>query len=382
MQCPKCGYLQDESPKCDSCGVYFAKYQKRQEMLEEAPPEIDTRKRAFLLIALGVGVLVGLIVTITLMSNDVPDVVASGGESLSNEPTVVGEAPEGVHPSEWLYSKDIASQLRDDLPARNAVELARMSTVYIEAPWGSGSGFFASPECNIVTNAHVVKFDEKKLSRASRVLATEEARLSTTAAQLSQLENSVEIKRAMFLRGCSDCSEARYYREVGKYEQETLRLRSQIQLAASNLEARRQILRDFEYANYFKIILANGDQLEAELVRISDRYDLALLKLVGATCPYLRPANEDEIRYGDPVFALGSPQQIKHVVTAGVLSGYQNARGSRWIQTDAAINPGNSGGPLIDASGRVLGINTLKLAGAEGIGWAIPFSIAQEEFGL
>ena len=64
----------------------------------------------------------------------------------------------------------------------------------------------------------------------------------------------------------------------------------------------------------------------------------------------------------------------------GILSGYRQAAEHSFIQIDASINPGNSGGPLIDAKGRVLGINTMILRDTEGIGFAIPIETAFEEF--
>jgi len=76
---------------------------------------------------------------------------------------------------------------------------------------------------------------------------------------------------------------------------------------------------------------------------------------------------------GDSVIAFGNPLGFGNTVTKGIISTKsREIEGKEYIQTDVAINPGNSGGPLIDEKGRVIGINTLKIVDASGIGFAIP----------
>ena len=254
--------------------------------------------------------------------------------------------------------------------------------MYVEAPWGLGSGFFVTDECHIVTNSHVVKLDEQALAKASQAIDRQEEQLAEAAGQLSAMESALETKREQFLESCSDCSDEAYFKTVGRYNDRFLELQREYRQATSSFADRRQMLDDFRFAQYFKVILANGEEFESEILSISEEHDLALLKLEGATCPYLTPVDEENMKHGDRVFAIGSPKGYKHMVTAGVFSGYQSTTGERMIQTDAAINTGNSGGPLVDASGKVFGVNTLKRQDAEGIGLAIPFSVVQEEFEL
>ena len=134
--------------------------------------------------------------------------------------------------------------------------------------------------------------------------------------------------------------------------------------------------------------LDDGREFEAELVGADSKTDVAVLKVEGEDLPTLVLADSDQARVGDVVFAVGNPLRVGLTVTQGIVSatnrtslsliegeGYEN-----FLQTDAAINLGNSGGALVDAEGRVLGINTAILSqsgGSIGIGFAIPGNLAR-----
>jgi serine protease Do len=128
----------------------------------------------------------------------------------------------------------------------------------------------------------------------------------------------------------------------------------------------------------FTVTLADGQDKSAILYRISERYDLALLKLNGYQTPYLEIADSSSVRLGQQVFAIGAPLRLKNSVTSGVIS---NLRGE-YVQTSAEIYPGNSGGPLITADGKVVGVNTMKLITEkfEGIGFAIHINRVLADF--
>ncbi|MEN6473731.1 MAG: trypsin-like peptidase domain-containing protein, partial [Syntrophaceae bacterium] len=81
--------------------------------------------------------------------------------------------------------------------------------------------------------------------------------------------------------------------------------------------------------------------------------------------------------------ALGSPLGLSNTVTSGVFSAYRRKTDTdeTYLQFDAAVNPGNSGGPLIDKEGNVLGVNTMGILQAEGLGFAIPIDVVFEDFG-
>ena len=130
---------------------------------------------------------------------------------------------------------------------------------------------------------------------------------------------------------------------------------------------------------------------DAEIVGSDPATDVALLK-VDAPADELRPlalGDSSKVQVGEPVVAIGNPFGLERTVTAGIVSALQRQiqapNGfsiSHVIQTDAAINPGNSGGPLIDAAGRVIGINSqIQTGGGQGnvgIGFAVPINTARE----
>jgi serine protease Do len=124
-------------------------------------------------------------------------------------------------------------------------------------------------------------------------------------------------------------------------------------------------------------ILCNGQQLTAKIIHIDPDRDIALLKVEGDDFPFLTLAAASKVRQGETVVALGNPGGgMPFTATKGIVSAlgkFSAAGPGLWIQTDAAINPGNSGGPLLNASGEVIGINTLKIerGSVSGIGFAL-----------
>ena len=135
--------------------------------------------------------------------------------------------------------------------------------------------------------------------------------------------------------------------------------------------------------------LQSGKQYEAQVVGTDPSIDLALLRLdpEGEELPILELGDSEQLRVGEWVIAIGNPLEYEHSVTVGVVSakerrlqiGNTDAGVVRFIQTDAAINLGNSGGPLLDARGKVVGINTAitRVNFAEGIGFAVPINQAR-----
>lgn len=142
-----------------------------------------------------------------------------------------------------------------------------------------------------------------------------------------------------------------------------------------------------------RVELTNGDQFTAKIVGRDPGYDLAVLQVQKGNLPEIALGDSSKVSVGDPVLAIGSPLGLASTVTSGIISAlnrpvstgtaeaqsYVNA-----IQTDAAINPGNSGGALVDAQGRIIGVNsaiaTLSSGGVSGnigLGFSIPINEAK-----
>ncbi len=127
--------------------------------------------------------------------------------------------------------------------------------------------------------------------------------------------------------------------------------------------------------------IGKAEAIPAKVIGSDEETDLALIKVdVDEKLPYLAFGDSDAAKVGEWVLAIGNPFGLGHTVTAGILS----AKGrninagpfDNFLQTDASINPGNSGGPLINMRGEVIGINTAIIASGQGIGFAIPSSMA------
>src|SRR5215468_231267 len=132
-------------------------------------------------------------------------------------------------------------------------------------------------------------------------------------------------------------------------------------------------------ASVIHVVLADGRQLEAEVLGADADNDLAVLKVAGkGPFPTAKLGTSSDLMIGETTIAIGSPFGLKKTVTVGVLSatGRSFKANDRvyndFLQTDASINPGNSGGPLLNIDGEVIGINTAIFASGQGIGFAIP----------
>lgn len=123
------------------------------------------------------------------------------------------------------------------------------------------------------------------------------------------------------------------------------------------------------------------DMLVAEVVGTDPETDLALLKVQASNLPHLKFGDSDALEVGEWVVAIGSPLGLDHTVTAGIVSAkgrnIQSGSYDDFLQTDASINRGNSGGPLLNMDGEVVGINTAIAQRAQGIGFAIPSTMAK-----
>ena len=131
--------------------------------------------------------------------------------------------------------------------------------------------------------------------------------------------------------------------------------------------------------------LKDGRSFDASVYGVDTLTDLAIVKVDATGLPTAAIGDSSTVQVGQQAFAIGSPLgTFTDSVTSGIISALGRTipvEGGtildNLIQTDTAINPGNSGGPLLDPSGKVIGINTAGATGSQGIGFAIPIDIAR-----
>ena len=139
-----------------------------------------------------------------------------------------------------------------------------------------------------------------------------------------------------------------------------------------------------ENASAIEVRLSDDRKFKATLVGRDARTDLAVLKVESSDpLPVAELGDSDRLRVGQWAIAIGNPFGLDRTVTAGIISATGRthvgvATYEAFIQTDASINPGNSGGPLLNLDGRVIGINTAIVSSGQGIGFAIPITMARD----
>lgn len=143
-----------------------------------------------------------------------------------------------------------------------------------------------------------------------------------------------------------------------------------------------------KYSNCY-VTLENGRNYTANVVWSDSSLDLSICKISVKNLPYANLGDSSNVHVGEQVYAIGNPigYEFQRTVTCGIISATdrtvridendQSVYMEDLIQTDATINPGNSGGPLINLDGNVIGITSVKITSAEGIGFAVPINITK-----
>lgn len=132
-----------------------------------------------------------------------------------------------------------------------------------------------------------------------------------------------------------------------------------------------------------EVTLFGGKKFTGRVIGTDPLSDLAVVKINAQNLPSVELGDSAKLLPGQWVVAIGNPYGFHDTVTAGIISALDRSledpnQSGNLIQTDAAINPGNSGGPLIDLSGKVIGINEAIIANAQGLGFAIPVNLAKK----
>ncbi|MCL4502924.1 MAG: trypsin-like peptidase domain-containing protein [Deltaproteobacteria bacterium] len=129
--------------------------------------------------------------------------------------------------------------------------------------------------------------------------------------------------------------------------------------------------------------LYDGRELQGRVIGTDPRFDVALVQVQAQGLRAAPLGDSGRLQVGQWAIAIGSPYGLEQTMTVGIISatgrkGLGRGNYGDFIQTDASINPGNSGGPLLDIDGRVIGINSMIAAQAQGIGFAIPINTARQ----
>ncbi len=372
MRCPKCQHEQKNALECEACGLIFAKYRKvQQRKKEEVAQQLEKKEKSgngLKIIQILALVAIVAATTYYFTVNRQKETVA---QRVVEPPPVVKVEPAPVQqPVQKVVVREQPRQ-QPVVMGQNTIERARKSTVSIETPWGTGSGFFVNKNY-IVTNRHVVEFDENKLAEFKHQVET--------SRELIELEKQkiAEMRRAMHQMPKGP-SRSQLAIIIANREEQLNKILPRFQEQENRLDMLDRKVQPSD----IKIYTDDGSKYEANYLLISEDSDLALLSLYSGDWTYLERAPDTVGLYqGDKVYTIGSPVGLRQTVTAGIFSGYRKDErsGRVYLQTDAAINPGNSGGPLIDEHGYVRGVNTMILRDTEGIGFAIPIEAVFEDF--
>src|SRR5881296_4410711 len=138
-------------------------------------------------------------------------------------------------------------------------------------------------------------------------------------------------------------------------------------------------------ATELTVSMADKREMKARVIGTDAKTDIALIKVESKDLPHVVLGDSSKVEVGDIALAMGNPFGIGQTVTMGIVSA--TGRGGMgiedyedFIQTDASINPGNSGGALVDAEGRLVGLNTFIISrsgGNQGVGFAVPINLAR-----
>ena len=297
-------------------------------------------------------------------------------------------------------SKNFVTLLNKKYHPKNPVQKATLAVVTVKTELGSGSGFFVSKDCHLITNKHVVRPAKGKQWDATQAkMQQNTSSFQRTRSQIAGEKERLHINKEKldqfreYMNGLSSGKERETAeREHALHQQRYLQDKRHIETVSERFikdeEKFLQQQSDFNFsssianvAQSFEITLKDNTKTRANLVKVSPSEDLALLKINACQSPFLKLHPTGVLSQGVDVYAVGSPLGLSDQLTKGTITNVS----SNGIATDAQILPGNSGGPLITGDGRVVGVNTVKVAKESalntGFGIAIPIHKVKQNFG-
>jgi len=298
--------------------------------------------------------------------------------------------------------KNLFAALSKKYPYAGPVQHATLAVVTVQSELGSGSGFFISENCLLVTNKHVVRPANGRRWEQTRVAIKEgSASFARGRLKINNEKELLELERKKldafnhYLNGLPEGLEknrveGEYIARQNRYLQNKAYIKSESEKFVVQERLFSQQKSDFNFssslsnvAQTFELRLKDNTRIKARLLKVSGTDDLALLTVDNCSSPFLEVASRESVYQGATVYAIGSPLGLHDQLTKGVITHVA----SNGIATDAQILPGNSGGPLILENGAVIGVNTLKVANKsalnKGLGIALPiervlFNFAEE----
>jgi len=379
MDCPKCGHQQADTVKCASCGIYFAKFAQQQTLItsragaaHDELPVSGFGWKALALTAIVSTALAWYVLRGHATSPATPALPASAASGAAQigaappAPSAAGSLPQAL--------RGLEARLARTFPARNAIETARNATVFIKTGWGMGSGFIIDADCHVITNRHVVETDGARVADTMVSSAEMRTRIAVAEQQLrANITRQLQLRRSLAGQPGTNLQLIEIDDRVQAMKEELADLPARVNHAISDKV-------EGSGRSGFTAIVVDGTEFSSLHAQYADNRDLAIFQLPAEHCPHLEPGNSGTLAQGERLYTIGNPSGLAYSVTSGIFSGNRGAGQERFLQTDARINPGNSGGPLIRENGEVVGINTLVLQGAQGIGFAIPIEAVYQEF--
>ncbi|BCS97602.1 hypothetical protein DSLASN_32340 [Desulfoluna limicola] len=358
MNCPKCGHEQHTEVECDACGIVFEKYLNMLELfshpiftVSDRAPSLFSRLRP----PRWVNVAISLTLVWAILNygfrlgtaTDTPECPALAQSTLSSR--------SGLSKQRHHFKKP-----------GNVIESCRRATVFIETPWGSGSGFFIDASCRVITNKNLLTIEEDELNNLRQKVQVLEHTIADKHREIERADDTVPF-----------VGDPMIAKEMPGNNVGQILTSSALTMQYAQLKSRLAAIEEHRYSPTFTVTLFDDTAFTVTDATFSETHDLALLQLNKQGCPCLKPGKSEDLNTGQPVFTIGNPLGPSPTVTYGIVSGKRTHDEHTYIQTDG---PGNSGGPLINQKGHVVGISTMLFENVEGIGVAIPIEVAMNEF--